>query len=262
MFFKKTTAFMAAVLIAVSSGAVMVFAQENEPNRTVPQEMVQTERTQGPESTPEPDPPSSSSQPPAPSSSTAPEPEPEPDPEPTPDPEPEPDPGPTPDPEPEPDPEPTPDPPPAENHNNNTNHNNTPVNRPVTNANTAVSETGGSSEAEASSSELSSALIPEDVSSDIVSLPDVGSLVLSVPNAMGSGTNAVSGQVNRWYGVIAWICIGLGVAIVLVILVIGNRRSPRRRNSVGRKRYRRKPYKSGKKHLLDDRYYSNKYRRR
>lgn len=254
MFFKKTMALLAAVLIVVSSGAVAVFAQEIEANRPVLQEVTITERNQGPESTPEPGSvtnsnsnTSLSSTPQSSSSSVSNS--------------------------------------SAESFSNNnstsesgqntdsnqhtaTNHNtNTaqaapPATRRVTNTNAATKRTNSSSEAEASSSELSSTLIPEDVSSDLVSLPDVGSLVLSVPNAMGSGTEAASGQGNHWYGVIAWVCIGVGVIIVLVILVVGNRRSPRRRNSVGRKRYHRKPFKSGKKHLLDDRYYSNKYRRR
>lgn len=267
MFFKKTMALLAAVLIVVSSGAVAVFAQEIEANRPVLQEVTITERNQGPELTPEPEP-APDPEPSNPPSPPVPEPEPNPEltnplspPVPKPKPNPEPNPPSPPVPDPEPKQEPTPQPEPYRSTAPATNKT-TPATRRVTNTNAATKRTDSSSEAEASSSELTSALIPEDVSSDLVSLPDVGSLVLSVPNAMGSGTEAASGQGNHWYGVIAWVCIGVGVIIVLVILVIGNRRSPRRRNSVGRKRYHRKPFKSGKKHLLDDRYYSNKYRRR
>lgn len=259
MFFKKTMALLAAVLIVVSSGAVAVFAQEIEANRPVLQEVTITERNQGPESTPEPGSltnsnTSLSSTPQSPSSSVSNSSESFSNTNSTSES------GQNTDPDQKHDGDSNQHT--ATNHNTNTAQAAPPATRRATNTNAATKRTDSSSEAEASSSELSSALIPEDVSSDLVSLPDVGSLVLSVPNAMGSGTEAASGQGNHWYGVIAWVCIGVGVIIVLVILVIGNRRSPRRRNSVGRKRYHRKPFKSGKKHLLDDRYYSNKYRRR
>lgn len=242
MIFKKTAALLAAVLLILSSGAATVFALENEPGSPGAREVTASEPSPGsaPDPGSKPDAPSSTAPPPA-SSQPAPPPSSAP---------------PAPEPEPEPDPEPTPDPTPSSSR---TAASSRAASRPA-NAN-PVSSAASASEADVSS-EVSSDLIPGNVSSETVSLPDVGSLVLSVPNAMGSGTNAISDQGNRWYGVIAWVCIGAGVIIVLVILVIGNRRGPKRRNHVGRKRYQRKSYKSGKKHLLDDRYYSNKYRRR
>lgn len=91
-----------------------------------------------------------------------------------------------------------------------------------------------------------------------ISLPDVESVPLSVPNLIGSGTEVKTENNNKMLGYIAWACIVIGIIIVLVVLFTGNRRGPR---TVGRKRYRRKPLKARKKHLLDDKYYrNNKYR--
>ena len=52
------------------------------------------------------------------------------------------------------------------------------------------------------------------------------------------------------------------LGIVLVVLFSSRGGRGKRRGGVGRKRYSKKPYKSKKKHLLDDKYYrNNKYRR-
>ncbi len=98
-----------------------------------------------------------------------------------------------------------------------------------------------SSEAESSSSESSSS-----ISLPSVSVPDDSSLLPS------SSMAPTSNRTVNWIGIIAWVCIGLGV-VVVVIVILSNRRPPR--GGSGRKRYRRP--KRRKKHLLNDKYYRN-----
>ncbi|WP_411675750.1 hypothetical protein [Caproicibacter sp.] len=86
------------------------------------------------------------------------------------------------------------------------------------------------------------------VSSEI-SLPSVGSVSENDPlNSVV--TNTESSHRLTWIGILSWACIALGVLVVLIV-VFSNRRPPR---GMGRKRYRR-PKRSRKKRLLNDKYY-------
>lgn len=94
------------------------------------------------------------------------------------------------------------------------------------------------------------------VSSDVsdssgILLPSVDSV--SEPDPLSSVvTHTEASHKMNWIGLLAWACIALGVIVVLVV-VFSNRRPPR---GMGRKRYRR-PKRSRKKKLLNDKYYRN-----
>jgi hypothetical protein len=100
------------------------------------------------------------------------------------------------------------------------------------------------------SSDDSGLFSSEEVSSEIV-LPSVGSIQENNPLSSVAVDSAVNKKMN-WIGIISWICIALGVIVVLIV-VFSNRRPP---NGPGRKRYRR-PNRSRKKRLLNDKYYRN-----
>jgi cytoskeletal protein RodZ len=106
--------------------------------------------------------------------------------------------------------------------------------------------------APAASSEAESAVSSEVVSSGaesgLISLPGVDSLNENDPLASASNGSS-SNRMNR-IGILAWICIGLGVLVVLIV-ILSNHRPPR---GPGRKRYRR-PKRGGGKRLLSDKYY-------
>lgn len=104
-----------------------------------------------------------------------------------------------------------------------------------------------------SSSELESSMVSSEESSSLdISLPSVGD-VSGVGGLTESGTE-VPGKSFNLIGVISLACIGLGVLIVLAVLFSANRRPPR--GGSGRTRYR-KPHRSKKKRLLNDKYYRN-----
>lgn len=86
----------------------------------------------------------------------------------------------------------------------------------------------------------------ETASSEIL-LPSVGSVSEVDPLASAAGTS--SRKMNQ-IGMLAWVCIGLGVAVVLIV-ILSNRRPPR---GPGRSRYH-KTKRSRKKRLLNDKYY-------
>ncbi|HIS68208.1 MAG TPA: hypothetical protein IAA58_02395 [Candidatus Gallacutalibacter stercoravium] len=114
---------------------------------------------------------------------------------------------------------------------------------------------------EESSSEESSSEEPSSEISAGPQLPDIDSEDLSVPLVVGS--NASSGvEGNRMLGVAAWVCVGLGVVIILAVLLTSRRKGPP--GSIGRKRYHRGSFRSRKGRLLDDKYYRglNKYHKR
>ena len=114
-----------------------------------------------------------------------------------------------------------------------------------------------SSEAE-SSSEVSSKESSSEEPSSTISLPDVDSMDLSVPQMLGSGVEE-STQNNTLLGILAWVLIGVGILIVLIVLFTSAKSGGKK--SIGRKRYHRGTYKSKRKHLLDDKYYrKNKYK--
>ena len=89
----------------------------------------------------------------------------------------------------------------------------------------------------------------DSASSSEISLPSVASVSEANPLASAGG-NSTRGM--TWIGILSWACIVLGVIVVLIV-VFSNRRPPR---GMGRKRYR-KPRRSRKKRLLNDKYYRN-----
>jgi len=82
-----------------------------------------------------------------------------------------------------------------------------------------------------------------------ISLPSVGDVSDTDP-LDSVVTNKESSRRLNWIGILSWACIGLGILVVLIV-VFSNRRPPR---DMGRKRYRR-PKRSRKKRLLNDKYY-------
>ena len=92
--------------------------------------------------------------------------------------------------------------------------------------------------------------------SSTISLPDVGS-VSTPEDLIVSGTEEAPKKSLNFWGILSWACIALGILVVVLVLFSTARRPPR--GGPGRKRYRRKPYRSRKKHLLNDRYYRDRY---
>lgn len=101
-----------------------------------------------------------------------------------------------------------------------------------------------------------SALSSTSPSSKAVSLPSVGEVSVA-GELIASGTEVTPESKLNWIGIVSWVCIALGVIVVIVVLFSTIRRPPR--NGPGRKRYRSKPFRSKKKRLLNDKYYRNKY---
>jgi hypothetical protein len=79
-------------------------------------------------------------------------------------------------------------------------------------------------------------------------LPEADSVVEYDPLASAS-SGIPSSKMNQ-IGVLAWVCILLGIVVVLIV-IFSNRRPP---SGPGRSRYRRRK-RGKKKHLLNDRYY-------
>ncbi|NLJ30834.1 MAG: hypothetical protein GX424_04410 [Clostridiales bacterium] len=106
----------------------------------------------------------------------------------------------------------------------------------------------------AASSALSSVISSssEEASSQIV-LPSVGSIAEDNP-LDSMQVQASSNSRMNWIGILSWACIVLGM-LVVAFVVFSNRRPPR--GGPGRKRYRKKPGQTRKKHLLNDKYYRN-----
>ena len=92
--------------------------------------------------------------------------------------------------------------------------------------------------------------------SSTISLPDVGS-VSTPEDLIVSGTKEAPKKSLNFWGILSWACIALGILVVVLVLFSTARRPPR--GGPGRNRYRRKPYRSRKKHLLNDRYYRDRY---
>lgn len=114
---------------------------------------------------------------------------------------------------------------------------------------------------QASSSEVSSSEIGEfwgisEVSSSGISLPPAGT-VSEVDNLIGSGVEVQTQKSMNLWGVLSWALIGIGILIVVIVLLSTLRRPPP--GGPGRKRYRRHPFPTKKKRLLNDKYYRNKY---
>lgn len=115
----------------------------------------------------------------------------------------------------------------------------------------AFTNPGTTSEESSAVSEESS-LVSEnsEESSDLLS----SSLDVLDENAGISGDveNPDNSRMNL-LGILAWVCIGLGVLVVIIVL-LSNRTGNR---TTGRRRYQRRPVRRKKKHLLSDKYYSN-----
>lgn len=87
----------------------------------------------------------------------------------------------------------------------------------------------------------------EAAASGVISLPEAG--VVSENDPLASAADVSSKKMTQ-IGLLAWVCIALGVLVVLIV-ILSNRRPPRGR---GRSRYHR-PNRGGGKHLLNDKYY-------
>ncbi len=102
------------------------------------------------------------------------------------------------------------------------------------------------------SSDVSSAISSDENTSSKIVLPSVGSVAEDNPlSKVIVDTNA--NRQMKWIGIVSWVCIILGILVVMIV-VLSNRRPPR--GGSGRKRYRR-PNRSNKKRLLNDKYYRN-----
>jgi hypothetical protein len=119
----------------------------------------------------------------------------------------------------------------------------------VSSKNTYSSENSSDVSSEISSDR--SGTFSSENSSEIV-LPSVGSVEDNNPLSSVIIDAAANKKMN-WIGIISWVCIALGVMVVLIV-VFSNRRPPS--GGSGRKRYRR-PSRTHKKRLLNDKYYRN-----
>lgn len=125
------------------------------------------------------------------------------------------------------------------------------VQKPVWQAPQASSSEDVSSESPSSVEEepVSSRVLP-DISEDLIT-----SAVPIVGTAEDDGNNA-----NRLiYGIAAWVCIAIAVALVLIV-VLGNRNTKAGTKTSGRASAKRRNH-PGRKRLLDDKYYQNTKRR-
>ncbi len=86
-------------------------------------------------------------------------------------------------------------------------------------------------------------------------LPEVAPEDITVPKPV---VDAKDDEPTLFWGFVAWICIGVGVAVILAVLLTTKTRAMR---SGGKKRYSTGDKISGKKRLLNDKYYNNQKRR-
>lgn len=97
------------------------------------------------------------------------------------------------------------------------------------------------------SSVASSSEAPSSESS-VIFLPGVDSVSEADPLS-SVADDSYTHQLNK-IGILAWVCIGLGILVILIV-ILSNRRPPHR---PGGSRYRRSKRKSGKR-LLNEKYY-------
>ncbi|MGN0452625.1 MAG: hypothetical protein ACI4GZ_02360 [Ruminococcus sp.] len=86
-------------------------------------------------------------------------------------------------------------------------------------------------------------------------LPEVASEDIEIPSAVVDSKE--ENEPNLFWGFVAWICIGVGSAAILAVLLTTKTKAYR---SGGKKRYSTGDKISGKKRLLNDKYYDNKKR--
>lgn len=88
------------------------------------------------------------------------------------------------------------------------------------------------------------------------SLPEAPKEDIVIPEAIG--TIKEENEPALFWGFVAWICIGVGVAVVLAVLLTTKTKAYR---GGGSKRYSTGDKISGQKRLLNDKYYHNNKRR-
>ncbi len=124
---------------------------------------------------------------------------------------------------------------------------------------TAPFESTASSEPEESTSptgttgETTAPTAPEHTYRE--SLPEISSEEIIIPEPI---VDAKEEEPPLFWGFVAWICIGVGVAVVLAVLLTTKTKAMR---SGGKKRYSTGDKISGKKRLLNDKYYNDQRRR-
>lgn len=86
-------------------------------------------------------------------------------------------------------------------------------------------------------------------------LPEISSEDIVIPPAIGEAKE--ENEPSLFWGFIAWICVGVGFAVILAVLLTTKTKAYR---GGGKKRYSTGDKISGKKRLLNDKYYNNKRR--
>lgn len=88
------------------------------------------------------------------------------------------------------------------------------------------------------------------------SLPEAPSEDIIIPDVIGEVKE--ENEPALFWGFVAWICIGVGIAVVLAVLLTTKTKAYR---AGGKKRYSTGDKISGKKRLLSDNYYHNSKRK-
>ncbi len=85
------------------------------------------------------------------------------------------------------------------------------------------------------------------------SLPEIASSDIVIPEVIGDAKE--ENEPVLFWGFVAWICIGVGVAVILAVLLTTKTKAYR---GGGKKRYSTGDKISGQKRLLNDKYYNSK----
>lgn len=113
-----------------------------------------------------------------------------------------------------------------------------------------------------SSSSMQSSIAASVSSEEGMVLPEINSDDISYPQGIGvTGKPDRSSKDNFYKGLIAWVCIGIGVVLVLTVIFGSSYSKSSSRNtykSSGRKHYKASKNKRRKKRLLSDEYYYNR----
>lgn len=88
------------------------------------------------------------------------------------------------------------------------------------------------------------------------SLPEISSGDIEIPSAIGE--NLDENEPSLFWGFVAWVCIGVGAAVIFAVLLTTKTKAYR---NGGKKRYSTGDKISGKKRLLSDEYYNTKRKR-
>ena len=125
-----------------------------------------------------------------------------------------------------------------------------------------VEETQGSTASdplESSTGEAESSTAPIETRPEPTyreSLPEVPPEDIIIPDVIGEVKE--ENEPALFWGFVAWICIGVGIAVVLAVLLTTKTKAYR---AGGKKRYSTGDKISGKKRLLSDNYYHNSKRK-